>query len=226
MRSLFTIYTDFNFDQVEKSGYIITEDKTELTKNDIEQQIQDGNYVNLYWVDNNTYKKERIMHIEAQMMIMDSHTITENYCESEEEEEEVLSIPLIPTPKDVKSPTDVRGRRVKLGDTIRCIGKKYIIEDLTYFGNPDREKGKKIGVDGWFINNIIPLTMSELFTGKLDQTISTLVWYKHKIPEKLFSELYSQTSFEEFQDILFDEKETIPDGVYIDLQNSLKKDYF
>jgi len=230
MRSLFTIYTDFSFDNVEKCGFIKTKNNKFLTKSDIDQQIHDGNYVNLYWVDYETNKEDRIMHVTVKMMIMDSHTIIINMPETSEEEQEEHDAcstmsELKPIPKDVKSPRDVRGRRVKMGDTIRCQGEKYIVEKFTYMGIPDREKAKKFDDDGWYINHNIPLYLCEIFTGKLDQTIGTLAWYKHKIPKKLFSDLYSQTSFEEFQDILFDEKETIPEGVYIDLQNSLKRDF-
>jgi len=230
MRSLFTTYTDFNFDKVESNGFIKTKQKY-LTVNEIKKQIQSGNYINLYWIDYDTNKEERIMHITVQMMIFDSRTTIINMPETSEEELEEFTACstmtlLDPVPHDAKPSIDVMGRLVKIGDTIICQGEKHNVQTLTYMGIPNRENAKKFDDDGWYINSNIPLYLCLIFTGKLDNTITTLLWYRHKIPSTLFNRLYSQRSFDTFQDILFDEKETISDGIYLELQNALKSDNF
>jgi len=230
MRSLFTTYTDFNFDTVESNGFIKTKQKY-LTVNEIKKQIQTGEYVNLYWVDYDTDEETRIMHITVQMRIFDSHTTIINMPETPEEVNKEMNVCstmtcMDPVPDDAKQPLDVLGKRIKIGDTIICQSKKHHVQSLTYMGIPNRENAKKFDDDGWYINDNIPLYLCMIFTEKLDNTITTLLWYRHKIPFKLFNRLYSQRSFDTFQDILFDEKEIISDGIYLDLQNALKRDHF
>jgi len=231
MRSLFTVYTDFNFDTVERCGFIKTKKNNFIVANDMDVLMKNCDYQPLYWVDYETENETRIMHVVIQLMTSNSHTIIIDLPETNEElvsEFDACSTmtELNPLPPDIKHPRDVLGRIVRVGDTIRCKHKRFIVETMKFMGIPNRELAKKFGDDGWFINNSLPLYLCEIIGDYLESTMCELLKYKNKIPIDLFNKLYLQKTIDNFQDILFEEKETIPDGIYLDLQNALKRDHF
>jgi len=226
MRTIFNCFTDDTFCEIDKVGFIEDENKNQLTLENIENKIKNGKYEKLFWVDLKTLKKERIMHIDLQMMIYDGHTIKQNESQTPEEKiEEMIAFSQLKTIIVDTLPKDIRGKRVKIGDYIKYLDEKFQVYDINYFGYPDRSLAKKFTEIGWIINYDIPLSMCTIFTGNLDHTITTLLWYQQIIPDDIFTLLYKQKTINEFQDILFDNSHLISENIYIQLQNSLKKDY-